>query len=150
MTLMTLSALWSSALAGILLRSSSALYPLHHRCLAAQTHQRSRRPRESSVLTAERRPAWDHVLEDWGLTGLDLASFPSASVQLVRPPLVKVPSFLSSEECDDIIRLAHMQRAAGREATNYLNFRVNREVEERGESSEARELIASVQSGTSS
>ena len=57
------------------------------------------------------------------------------------PPMVAIPSFLTASECDDIIELAKEQQRQGREATDYLNYRVNKEVMEQGSSREAAGLL---------
>ena len=58
-----------------------------------------------------------------------------------QPPMVAIPNFLSPSECDEIIELAKEQQRQGREATDYLNYRVNKEVSEEGVSSEAANLL---------
>jgi hypothetical protein len=82
-------------------------------------------------------------LEGWGLTNLQLSEFPDARMVLrdPQPPMVAIPNFLSPSECDEIIELAKEQQRQGREATDYLNYRVNKEVSEEGVSSEAANLL---------
>ena len=74
---------------------------------------------------------------------MQLSEFPDARMVLrdPQPPMVAIPNFLSPSECDEIIELAKEQQRQGREATDYLNYRVNKEVSEEGVSSEAANLL---------
>mmetsp|Transcript_47378 Transcript_47378/g.95463 ORF Transcript_47378/g.95463 Transcript_47378/m.95463 type:complete len:361 (+) Transcript_47378:150-1232(+) len=82
-------------------------------------------------------------LEDWGLTSLQLSAIPGAKMVLSHPdpPMVALPNFLTNAECDEIIALAKEQQSQGREATDYLNHRVNKEISEQGRSDEAASLL---------
>lgn len=89
----------------------------------------------------------NHVGEAWG-TQPNLENFPQAHFPLgspydkETPPIMELPNFLSAEECRTIREWAkHAIENGADECDEYLNYRVNKEIEEGGSSTEGKALI---------
>lgn len=89
-----------------------------------------------------------NIKETWGiepdLTNFPQANFPlgEASEESTVPPILELPNFLSKDECAAIRNWASYAIENGaEECGEYLNARVNQEVEEKGASEEGAALI---------
>lgn len=86
-----------------------------------------------------------HIQETWGIQpNLDRfqgANFPLGS-RAEAPPILELPHFLTANECRAIQDWAkHAIENGAEECDDYLNYRVNKEVEEGGQSQEGKTLI---------
>jgi hypothetical protein len=88
-----------------------------------------------------------HVERKWGtrpnLQNFPLANFPIGSVEdPTVPPILEIPQFLSSSECQLIREWAQEAIENGApECDEYLNYRVNQEINQVGMTSEGKALI---------
>jgi len=90
----------------------------------------------------------DNVKEVWGIEPR-IDNFPGAHFPLgtsdrdgKSPPILELPNFLTAQECAQIRNWAsHAIENGADECDDYLNYRVNKEVEEGGESQEGKALI---------
>jgi hypothetical protein len=86
-----------------------------------------------------------HIKDVWGIEP-EISKFPGAKFPLgsndETPPILELPNFLTSAECSVIQGWATQAIESGAdECDDYLNYRVNKEIEETGETSEGRTLI---------
>lgn len=83
-------------------------------------------------------------LREWGLNPDLKGEFSRAKVLHESPPILEIPNFISELRCRALKLYAASVRAEMKddaESDLYLNFRVNKEVREKGLSSEAAALI---------
>lgn len=111
---------------------------------------------ETTTASSEAATLPSHIKDTWGIVP-DISSFPGAHFPLghvdaplpansLPPPILELPNFLSAEECATIRQWATQAIADGAdECDEYLNARVNNEVETLGESEEGKALIEECQ-----
>ena len=84
----------------------------------------------------------DNIKEVWGIVP-DISKFPGANFPLGgASPILELPNFLTAEQCELIRSYALFAMEHGApECDEYLNARVNQEVDQQGHSEEGRALL---------
>ena len=97
------------------------------------------------IAPLEVEAALQRVRETWKIDPQlpPLARFPlGSSSDSSSPPILELPHFLSSDECRYLREWARQAMENGaKECDDYLNYRVNKEVDQGGESAEGKSLI---------
>lgn len=98
----------------------------------------------STTTTSSSLP--DNIKSVWGieprLSNFPNANFPFGTQSTNKPPILQLPQFLSADECRQIREWATSAMESGvQECDDYLNYRVNQEVEQGGVSTEGQALI---------
>lgn len=136
---------FQGALVLAFLRECAAFVHRRRFALPSGAHLTTRRRASVAEETVTLPPL---IQELWGIEP-DIRSFPGANFPIGTPlnkpdspPILELPNFLSHEECRIIRDWAKFAIENGAEECNeYLNYRVNQEIDRSGETSEGKALI---------